>query len=82
MDYLRIFGENIRLLRIERGITQDKLAELAELHRTYIGAIERGDRNVSLKNIVAIANALGVKPNELLIFPDKTEKEGKDNAIL
>lgn len=68
MDYLRILGENIRILRIERGLTQEQLAEICDMHRTYIGAIERGDRNVSLKNIVAISQALGVKPNTLLEY--------------
>ena len=68
MDYSKILGENIRILRTEKGLTQEQLAEIANMHRTYIGAIERGDRNVSLKNIVAIAEALGVKPNTLFEF--------------
>lgn len=61
-----IVGENIRRLRTEAGLSQEKLAEVAGLHRTYIGAIERGERNVSLENIVEIAHALQVKPSELL----------------
>jgi len=69
MDYLRIFGENVRLKRLEQKLTQEQLAELADLHRTYVGAIERGDRNVSLKNIVLIAEALKTSPHKLLIFP-------------
>jgi transcriptional regulator with XRE-family HTH domain len=69
MDYLRIFGENVRLKRLEQKLTQEQLAELSDLHRTYVGAIERGDRNVSLKNIVLIAEALKSKPHELLVFP-------------
>ncbi|WP_313152979.1 helix-turn-helix domain-containing protein [Lacrimispora sp.] len=75
MDYLRILGENVRIRRINLGYTQEQLAEKADLHRTYIGAIERGDRNVSLNNIVAIANALKVKPHELLIFPDNIKEK-------
>ena len=75
MDYLRILGENIRVLRTELGYTQEQLAELANLHRTYIGAIERGDRNVSINNIVAIANALTVKPHILLLFPEKSDEK-------
>ena len=71
MDYLRVFGENVRLRRIQLNLTQEQLAELSDLHRTYVGAIERGDRNVSLKNIVLIDLALNVKPYELLIFPDE-----------
>ena len=58
------------------GYTQEQLAELANLHRTYIGAIERGDRNVSLKNIISIAIALGEDPHKLLMFPDAINKDG------
>lgn len=74
MDYLNIFGANVRALRIKRQLTQEQLADLCNLHRTYIGAIERGDRNVSLKNIVIIANALTVEPAELLSYNHKLEE--------
>jgi len=60
------FGKRVRELRQIRGFSQEALADLAELHRTYIGGIERGERNVSLKNIEAIANALSVSMGELL----------------
>jgi len=73
MDYQKILGENVRSLRIERQITQEQLAELCDLHRTYIGAIERGDRNVSLNNITKIAIALNVTPSDLLKFDGKIQ---------
>lgn len=73
MDYQKILGENVRSLRIEQQITQEKLAEICDLHRTYIGAIERGDRNVSLNNIVKIAHALNVTPSDLLQFESKIQ---------
>lgn len=60
------FGARLRQHRLEAGLSQEKLADMASLHRTYIGGIERGERNVSLLNIVKIANALGVKPTDLL----------------
>jgi len=63
---LLTLGANIRECRMQRGISQEKLAELASLHRTYVGGIERGERNVSLLNIVKIAHALGVAPERLL----------------
>jgi predicted transcriptional regulator len=55
---LKIFGEQVRKLRKARGLSQEELAELAELHRNYIGGIERGERNVALLNIVRLAKAL------------------------
>ena len=62
---LKKFGEQIRLLRTESGLSQEKLAELCGMDRTYISGIERGIRNVSLKNIYAIATALSVSLEEL-----------------
>ena len=60
------FGERLRAVRQERGISQEKLAELAGLHRTYVSSIERGERNVSLVNIERLAAALGVAMAELM----------------
>jgi len=59
-DINDVFGKNVRLHRTKRKISQEKLAELADLHRTYIGAIERGERNISLMNVQKIAFALDV----------------------
>lgn len=59
------FGARIRELRKQKGISQEKLADLASLHRTYVGGIERGERNVSLLNIIRISQALCVHPEEL-----------------
>lgn len=61
-----MFGENLRELRRKAFLSQEELADKALLHRTYIGSVERGERNISLENIILIARALGVKPNELL----------------
>lgn len=59
-------GGNVRRLRQERGLTQERLAHDAELDLTYVGGIERGRRNPSLLVLVRIANVLGVSPVELL----------------
>ena len=55
----------MRRLREERGYSQEKLAERADLHRNYVGGIERGERNVALENIVKLARALSVSPRDL-----------------
>ena len=73
MDYQKILGENIRSLRTKQQLTQEQLAELCDLHRTYVGAMERGDRNVSLNNIVKVAQALKVTPSELLKYDSKIQ---------
>lgn len=62
-----IFSENVKRYRKLKGLSQEKLAELADLHRTYIGGIEINKRNVSLINIEKIAKALDVEPHLLLI---------------
>ncbi|MDD1607968.1 MAG: helix-turn-helix transcriptional regulator [Methylococcaceae bacterium] len=59
------FGCTIKKLRTEKGISQEKLAELSNLHRTYIGSLEMGKRNVSLENINKLAIALDCKISDL-----------------
>ena len=61
-----LFGRRVRELRIQRGLSQERLAELANLHRNYIGGVERGERNLGLLNIVELAHALRVKPAQLI----------------
>lgn len=56
----RLLASNIRLIRQQKGISQEALAELCGLHRTYIGSVERGERNISIDNMERIAVALGV----------------------
>ncbi|HEX7118010.1 MAG TPA: helix-turn-helix transcriptional regulator [Longimicrobiales bacterium] len=65
-ELLKRFGETVREIRRERGLSQEKLAAAAGLDRTYVGGIERGERNVALINIVKLARSLGVEPAELL----------------
>lgn len=67
-DPKKLFGNKVRAVRKERGWSQEELADACELDRTYIGGIERGERNVSLMNIAKIAQALGVKASSLIDF--------------
>jgi transcriptional regulator with XRE-family HTH domain len=66
----RDFGLRVRALRKALGLSQEALADIAGLHRTYIGSVERGERNVTLTNIYALADALGVPAHELLRHDD------------
>jgi transcriptional regulator with XRE-family HTH domain len=65
-DPRKIFGARVREIRLQHGLSQEKLAELADLHRNYVGGVERGERNVSLVNIVKLARGLDVKPVKLI----------------
>lgn len=63
---LKQLGNNIRAERLKIGLSQEALADKADLDRSYVGGVERGERNVSLINIVRLARALGVPPGNLL----------------
>jgi transcriptional regulator with XRE-family HTH domain len=65
---LKLFGERVRALRQKCGFSQEGLALASGLDRTYVGGVERGERNISLLNIQKIAQALQVSPAELLQF--------------
>lgn len=67
MDILHIFGTNVRFYRNQIGISQEKLGEICDLHRTYISDIERFNRSISLNNIEKIANALNIDVYKLFI---------------
>ena len=62
---LRQFGATLRAEREKAGISQEALAQAADLDRTYVGSVERGERNISLLNIVRLAKALGTPPSVL-----------------
>ena len=63
-------GERVKQLRLTRGLSQEKLAFKSGMHRTYLGGIERGERNPSLKNVAAVAKALDVTLSQLFLFGD------------
>jgi transcriptional regulator with XRE-family HTH domain len=67
------FGAALRLFREERGLTQERLAEKADLHTNYVSSVERGERNLSLHNIVRLAYALDLEVSALLRPLDKRQ---------
>ena len=67
-DILSKFGEIVREKRLGLGLSQEDFAEIAGVHRTYVGMIERGEKNITLRNIEKFANALGVPVNKLMKF--------------
>jgi transcriptional regulator with XRE-family HTH domain len=66
VDIAAAFGREVRRARLLRGLSQEDLAEASDLHRTYIGGIERGERHITLRNAQKVAAALGVDLSQLL----------------
>ena len=65
-ELARVLGRNLRSYRRERGYSQEAFADVIGVHRTYMGGLERGERNLTLKSLERLAEALGVDPLELL----------------
>jgi transcriptional regulator with XRE-family HTH domain len=66
LKYRRVLGEAIRIQRKQANLSQEKLAEKAELHPVYISAVERGVKTISMDALVRLANALGVRVRDLV----------------
>jgi transcriptional regulator with XRE-family HTH domain len=69
-DLQRTVGRNLRAYRRARGLSQEAFADTLEVHRTYMGGVERGERNLTLKSVERIAERLGVEPASLLKAED------------
>jgi transcriptional regulator with XRE-family HTH domain len=67
---LLAFGQQVKSFRVLAELTQEQLAEAAELDRSYIGGLERGERNLTLLNLLTVAKALKIKPAQLLLVYD------------
>lgn len=68
-DLQRIAGANIRAIRKQRGVSQEQLADALGVHRTYMGGVERGERNLTLRSLERLAERMGVDPVALLQRP-------------
>jgi len=66
MALRNVLAENVRALRREQGLSQEGLADRCGLHRTYVGSVERSERNATLSTLDALAEALGVTPDRLI----------------
>jgi len=75
-DVAKIIGQRIRNYRTQKGLSQEKLAELAGCHPTYIGQLERGEKNATLESVEKIASAMDISLSELF---DKLGKSGSNN---
>ena len=73
MDLIQVFAANVKKYRLLQSLSQEALAEIAGLHRTYISLVERGRRNISIKNIEKIALALEVDAYLLLTPTNESE---------
>ena len=62
----KIVAKNVKYRRLHLGLSQEELADICGYHRTYIGSIERAERNITLSTLESLAKALGVSPHELL----------------
>lgn len=62
----KVVGRNLRAYRLRKGLSQEAFAEVLGVHRTYMGSVERGERNLTLQTVEGLAESLGITPMELL----------------
>ena len=75
LDIQKRFGQRLKQLRLEEGLSQEALAFKCGIHRNYLGSVERGERNIALRNIYAIAEALGITVSKFFDFEIDTQIE-------
>ena len=80
-DIKKTVGRSIRVLREKRGWSQEKLAEEASLHRTYIGQVERGEKSIGVIHLRRVAVALGVQPSEVLGVEPMVDEEHTEETL-
>lgn len=81
-DILKQFGKKVRDLRKAQGLSQEELAEKADLHYTYVGGVERGERNLSLKSIERIASALKIDIRTLFALQLSEKSDAKSKELI
>lgn len=73
----KVVGNNLRLYRLSHGLSQEAFALQLGVHRTYMGGVERGERNLTLKSVERLADTLNLDPIELLTQPQSIEAQGE-----
>ena len=76
----QLFSQNVRKARLAKGLSQEDLAELASLHRNYVGGVERGERNISIDNMEKLARALGTTIAKLVPGSPSAAKPSKGTS--
>ena len=79
-DLQKTVGRNLRAYRLERGLSQEAFADVLGVHRTYMGGVERGERNLTLKSLEKMAEQIGVKARELLEVEAPTSVPGNSSV--
>ncbi|MCM3412653.1 helix-turn-helix domain-containing protein [Metabacillus litoralis] len=83
MELVKSLGERIRYLRKQKNLSQEQLGELADIHTNYVGAIERGEKNITIESLIKVSRGLGVTLEELLryIEPMNDKEDGLHKII-
>ncbi|WP_375431009.1 helix-turn-helix domain-containing protein [uncultured Friedmanniella sp.] len=80
-DLQRRVGQNLRAYRASRGLSQEAFAEVIGVHRTYMGGLERGERNLTLRSLERIAEAIGAEPANLIARPVPLSADGSGSRL-
>lgn len=78
--HLKILGNEITRIRKLKGLSQESLASLSDLHRTYIGMIERGEKNITVLNLLKVCSALQIQPSNILECLDNGQFSQQDKS--
>jgi transcriptional regulator with XRE-family HTH domain len=82
MELIKSLGERIRYLRKQKNLSLEKLGELADIHTNYVGAIERGEKNITIESLIKISIGLEVTLEELFRYIEPMDKEDDLNSIV
>lgn len=82
MDLIKKLGERIRFLRKEKNLSQERLGELSDIHTNHIGAIERGEKNVTVESLAKVTNGLGITLEELFRYLEPMDKQDDLTIII